>query len=214
VCALKTAAKNWISAYPSGSKVHPLAPDAREFRIRDIAHHLSMQCRYAGGVRRFYSVAEHSVHVANGVARRLRALGHGISRSLLCGQHGWPCYYVQWGLIHDASEAYLNDITKPVKHQNDLAGYRSAEKRLQACIAVWLGLGGEEPDIVKQVDTDILGTEARQLKSPVDPDWGNWFPDGKLPAAFPGVRVGLWSPARARREFLRLFDRLFPDHKE
>lgn len=207
-------AKDWISAYPSGGKVHPLTPDPREFRIKDIAHALSMQCRYAGHVRRFYSVAEHSVHVSRVVEARATC-SPNVLRCV--GRNSWgpSCSdLVRWGLIHDASEYALNDVTRPVKHQAELAGYRAAEDRLQSAIAVWLGLDPDEPELVRQVDNEILGTEARQLKAPVDPDWGAWFPGGVLPAAIPGVRVGVWTPAQAKRAFLARFHRLFPEHKE
>ena len=68
-------------------------PNPDDIRIEDIAHALSNQCRFAGHAREFYSVAEHSVHV-----------------SQLCLPE-----HALWGLLHDASEAYLVDLPRPLK---------------------------------------------------------------------------------------------------
>src|ERR1017187_10636100 len=72
----------------SGIHFWPLLPNPADIRIEDIAHALSNQCRFAGHAREFYSVAEHSVRV-----------------SQLC-----PPEDALWGLLHDASEAYLTDV--------------------------------------------------------------------------------------------------------
>ncbi len=44
----------------TGQKVDPFNPDPDTINIEDIAHHLSMLCRFTGAVKKFYSVAEHS----------------------------------------------------------------------------------------------------------------------------------------------------------
>lgn len=203
--------KDWIQSY-SGLKVCPVRPDPAQFRIRDIARALSMQCRYAGHVRRFYSVAEHSVRVSEIVEKSAPQNDHRRLVSLLdcreCSER------VRWGLIHDASEAYLGDVTRPLKHTPGMDGYRVAEAAMQGALALWLGLPTEEPPIVKEVDTLILGTEARQLKNPVHPDWALTTATGELPPSIPGLKVGIWTPAQAERAFLRRFAKLFPTHKD
>lgn len=72
----------------SGALYWPMDPRPEDVNILDIAHSLSMQCRYTGHVSKFYSVAEHSVHVSNIVPKELA----------MCG------------LLHDATEAYLTAI--------------------------------------------------------------------------------------------------------
>jgi hypothetical protein len=85
--------------FPSGNYVDLLVPDYEQIEAEDIAHHLSMLCRYGGGVRRFYSVAEHCCLV----------------HDLLAWQ-GQDPEIVKAGLLHDAAEAYLGDIIAPLKY--------------------------------------------------------------------------------------------------
>ena len=77
----------------SGLRFWPLAPNLEKILVEDIAHALAHQCRFGGHASRFYSVAEHSVHV-----------------SQLCLPE-----HALWGLLHDASEAYLVDLPRPLK---------------------------------------------------------------------------------------------------
>lgn len=193
--------KFWIQTY-TGRKFFPLQPDPRQLDIRDIARALSMLCRYVGHVSRFYSVAEHSVRVSREVERRL------IVEEGYAENDQWTLQCARWGLIHDASEAYMNDVSRPVKIQPELEGYRKREKRLQRVIAEWCGLSPNEPQIVTDVDSEILGTEARQLKSPVHPDWGKTTRTGSLPPDFPGIVLG-WPPSKAEAIFLKRYQRLF-----
>lgn len=89
----QTKLKHKIRMYPSGLRVDPLDLSADDITIEDIAHHLSRICRFNGGVPSFYSVAEHSLRVAQKVDRR----------------------HAKWAMLHDAAEAYLGDITRPIK---------------------------------------------------------------------------------------------------
>jgi len=127
-----------------------MVPDVDLIDIKDIAHALSLQCRYAGHVREFYSVAEHSVRVSMACAR-----GDAL-----------------WGLLHDASEAYILDIPKPLK---DFLGtiYKDAETVLMSFIATRFGLRGSVPASVHRADKLVLNTEARDLLPPLfnDPHW-------------------------------------------
>lgn len=84
--------------WPSGEYVDLLNPDPAKIHAPDIAHHLGMLCRYGGGVSRFYSVAEHSVLVAD-----------------LLEWQGQPSEVVLAGLLHDAAEAYVGDMIAPLK---------------------------------------------------------------------------------------------------
>ena len=78
----------------TGRRVHIAAPLPEEIAVEDIAHALSHTCRFAGHTREFYSVAQHSVLVSELLEDRRASL---------------------WGLLHDASEAYLHDLTRPLK---------------------------------------------------------------------------------------------------
>lgn len=179
--------KDWIQTY-RGEKFFPLDPKPEEVHIEDIARALSMLCRYGGHVARFYSVAEHSVHVSRMVYARTKSAELSL-----------------WGLLHDASEAYIADVTRPVKHQRAMQPYRDAEKKLQAVICEAFGLPVLEPREVTEADVRILGTEAVQLKTPIHPDWHASCPGGELPPPDETIgRLG-WAPELAENAFLRRF---------
>lgn len=121
----------------------PLAPEKELIDITDIAHALSMLCRANGHFRSFYSVGMHSINCAK------EAIARGYSRrvQLAC-------------LLHDASEAYLSDVTRPVKEE--LPQYKVIEAPLQAMI--WekfldQPLTQQEEDLVFAIDDDVLENE-------------------------------------------------------
>jgi len=121
----------------------PLKPDPRLIDIRDIAHALSMLCRANGHFPTFYSVCQHSINCMR------EAVARGYSRRVQLG-----C------LLHDASEAYLSDVTRPVKEE--LPQYKLIEEPLQNVIwTKFLGspLTQEEEDQVFAIDDDILENE-------------------------------------------------------
>jgi hypothetical protein len=130
----------WIQA-TSGQKVYPLAPRPEEIRLEDLAHAMAALARFVGHTRRPYSVAQHSVHVAQQVS--------------------WQ--NVRWALLHDAAEAYLGDVAAPLKRQADFAAYRAAEARMMAAICERFGLPLEEPPEVKRADRATLLAEFRDL---------------------------------------------------
>lgn len=106
-----------------GWRVNPLTMTADQVSIADIAHSLSRQCRFNGHVGHFYSVARHSVWVAD----RIHQQGHSPLLQLT-------------GLLHDAAEAYLGDMIRPLKHGALGEGYLVVEARLEAEIAKRFGL--------------------------------------------------------------------------
>ena len=127
----------------SGKMFDPLNPVADGIVIEDIAHALSLMCRANGHFKTFYSVAQHSVNCAQEAAAR----EYSKRVQLAC-------------LLHDASEAYLSDITRPVKEK--LTQYQQAEEKLQNMIyGKWIlpQLTAEECMQVKQVDDTILYCE-------------------------------------------------------
>jgi hypothetical protein len=173
----------WIRTF-TGRRFYPLDPRADEVCAVDIAHALSMQCRYAGHSRWHYSVAQHSVLVSEHVEK---AVGHHV--------HLHPPGVAAWALLHDAAEAYVLDIPRPLKHA--LPEFQQAEKKVMAAICDAFDLPHEEPAIVKRIDTAILADEAKVLMG--DPqDWN-------LPEPALGVFINKWKPDEAEFMWLKRF---------
>lgn len=166
---------DWIQTY-TGRQFWPLDPRAEDVDVIDIAHALSMQCRFAGHCLHFYSVAEHSVHVSRAVSAASALLA----------------------LLHDAAEAYLVDVPRPVKPF--LAGYKEAEARIMRVVCAHFGIAAEVPDDVIEADWRILGDERANLSRCVV-EWRD-------PPEPMGVRLSLWSPQDAETAFLARFREL------
>lgn len=173
---------DWMQTF-TGKQFWPADPRAEDIDIRDIAHALSMQCRYAGHCLNFYSVAEHCVLLANAIPE-----------------------HKLWALLHDASEAYLVDVPRPVKPS--LPGYKELEDDIMFVVARRFGLSlgghildrdGQIPAIVKEYDFRMLVDEKAQ--NMLDgPHWGSI--DGLEPV---GVTLQCWAPVDAERHFLQTF---------
>lgn len=166
----------WMSTF-TGRQFWPLDPRADEVCIEDIAHALSMTCRYGGQCNRFYSVAEHSVLVA----RWLQV------------HYGELPAVVLKGLLHDAPEAYVTDVPRPIK--GSLIGYKEIEARLWTVIANMHGISDAMPDEVHEADSRILADEMAQNMTLPDPDHNDPL----------GVTLQLWSPEEAEREYLAAY---------
>jgi len=130
----------------SGRIVDPLNLKVEDIDIDDIAHSLSLLCRFNGHTTSLYSVADHSIRVA---------------QELRVG--GAPRKIVLWGLLHDASEAYLGDMARPLKRTPEMQFYRDAEERAMRVIAERYDLGWPMPNVVKEVDQMMCVTEWRDL---------------------------------------------------
>lgn len=118
----------WIRTY-TGKKFYPLDPDPDLICIEDIAHGLSNICRF-GGQFGFYSVASHSLNLANYYAvHRARGL---TGEPILDNET--EINRVRYALIHDASEAYIGDFVRPLKHAPEFAYYLEVEAKLQRAI--------------------------------------------------------------------------------
>jgi hypothetical protein len=135
--------------YPSGHIVHYDMFTPADIYIEDIAHHLAFECRYGGGVRKHYSVAEHSVNVSKRV----------------------PQEYAKEALLHDASEAYLKDVTSGLKNMPGMAWYRDIEKHFQTIIYETFGIVStpESRAAVKYVDDAITLDESLELTADFRP---------------------------------------------
>ncbi len=133
---------NYITTY-SGVHIHPLQPTQKNILIEDIAHALSLLCRGNGHVLYFYSVAQHCINCA------LEAKARGYSKRVqqLC-------------LLHDASEAYIADITRPLKQH--LPNYLEIEAQMQHTIYnkyIQPLASSEELKLMKEIDDEVLIAE-------------------------------------------------------
>ncbi len=169
----------------TGKCVHPLAPHPDEIAIEDIARSLSQQCRFLGHLDFFYSIAQHSVLVSEMVPRE-DAL---------------------WGLLHDASEAYLCDLPAPIKREPEMEIYRIAEDRLMACVALKFGLPPQMPASVAIADKIILATEFRDVTTVNDLDW---IVEECGYAPIDSMTITPWPPTVAEDRFLARFQELQP----
>lgn len=172
---------DWMQTY-TGRKFWPLDPRAEEVEIEDIAHGLALQCRYAGHCLRFYSVAEHSVLIS----RWLAGQGHDAEMCL-------------WGLLHDAGEAYVLDMIRPLK--GSMPEFRAVEQRVLNAVTERFRMYPVMPAAVKNADNRILVDEKRQNMQ-TGLVWGT---DSLTPL---GVTLQWWRPEEAEEAFLADFYRL------
>lgn len=135
--------QNWIQTH-SGEAFDLQNPAHNAIKIEDIAHALSQICRYTGHTSKFYSVAQHSLMVSHIVNR----LGGDIQEQL-------------HGLLHDAQEAYVNDIASPFKVL--LPYYQTIERGIEVRIATKFGLSMQKPERVRKADTLALLIERSAL---------------------------------------------------
>lgn len=163
----------WIQTF-SGKRFYPLEPHSDDIAIIDIAHALSQICRFAGHSERFISVAEHSYHVSYYV----------------------PPKYALCGLMHDASEAYLTDIPRPIKPL--LPEYGRMEKELEKIIAEKYHFEYPLPPEVKDVDNGILRNEYDAVMKKTF-EWE--FIGQKLDTLY----LKFWSPEEAKIKFIERF---------
>lgn len=180
----------WIQTF-TGRQFFPLDPRADDVCLPDVAHALANVCRFNGHVRRFYSVAEHSVRVSI-LAERLASEA---------AAEFDPKAAARWGLLHDATEAYVCDLARPLKQAPEFAAYREAEKNLERVIAEAFGLLLPMPVHVRIADEVMLATEKVELLGREPASWG------PLPEPLPPhLRLPLgsfgWDPTFAEGAFL------------
>ena len=183
----------WIQTY-TGQKFYPLRPTADQIHIRDIAHALSCTARFGGHTREFYSVAQHSVEVLKYVSNHDHAPVSAGTGTLL------------HALLHDAAEAYLGDLPRPIKHLHTFgAAYKEAENTIMAAVCERFGLNPQTPEIVEHGDAAILATEKRDLfdwhPTLEDDDWLH----GKEQCEPVGWHIHAMPPQDAEFEFLRMW---------
>jgi hypothetical protein len=166
----------WIQTF-TGKKFYPLNPEESEYCIEDIAHALSNICRFTGHCNKFYSVAQHSQLLS-------LIVSEGLAKA---------------ALLHDASEAYLTDIARPLKHLPQLEGYRKIERRTQIAIDnAFNNIMFDSPQ-VKEFDTLLLRNEAKCLGL-LKPDWDHYQ------LIDIGIPIHPMPPEEAERVFLKRWD--------
>lgn len=138
----------------SGRRFDPMSMGVDDIDIKDIAHALALQNRYNGHTAGPISVARHSLWVAGEVA----VLTMNDTESMFIG------------LMHDASEAYLGDIIRPLKHREWARGYLEVEARVEALIAERFNFAFPYPPVIKQADNNVAGGAERTAR-------GSWFGD-------------------------------------
>lgn len=170
---------NWFQTY-TGRQFWPVDVHVDDIAILDIAHALARVCRFGGHVESFYSVAQHSVHVSQILPDKLKL----------------------WGLLHDATEAYLGDMVRPLKQE--IPQYKVIENNLMCVIAQKFGLALVMPPEVKEADVVLLATERRDLLG--GKKAGTW--DSVENVKCLRARIYPWTPDIAETQFLDHFMRL------
>lgn len=163
----------------SGSEFDILDPHSSNFNIEDIAHGLSLQCRYVGQCREFYSIAEHSVHV-----------------SATCEDHALAA------LLHDAAEAFIGDVSGPLKAL--LPDYKRIEKTIEAAIFERFEISYPLPTAVKRADLSVLAAEQNQI---MPRGTNNWLHTRRVTPA--NVSIRCLNPREAKAAFMERFNHLF-----
>jgi len=171
-------AAEFIETY-TGRKFYSLEPSTKDVSVIDIAHALSNQCRYSGHTESFYSTAQHCCILASYAEN-------------VMGGSALDCLQI---LMHDAAEAYLVDIARPIKQH--MPDFRKWDKKIQFTIREWLGLADVAiPPWQDELDTRIIVDERAQVMADSDNDWGM---SGVEPLH---VKVEPWPSKMAEKQFL------------
>jgi len=169
---------SWILTHCS-QKVYPFSPVPNTLYIEDIAHALSNICRFNGHTNEFYSVAQHCVHT-----------------SFLCDKKD-----AMWGLLHDASEAYISDLARPIKYAPSMTTYRDVEKTLMGAVCERFFLSPTMPKSVKRADEIAIATEVRDLMPQEAQEW-------KFSVAPDQHSIIPLPPQKAKHQFLMRYQEL------
>lgn len=168
---------DWIQLY-SGTGFYPTRPELDRINITDIAHSLALQCRYNGHCKWHYSVAQHSYYISLYLPPELALAG----------------------LLHDAHEAYLTDVVKPLKPH--IALYKDWERAIDELLEIKFGVNLRHP-LIKEADIRILANERDQIMMPSEWQWG------LTAAPLEGLVIEKWQPEVAEEKFLARFHELY-----
>ena len=172
------AAPGKILTY-SGAFLDPLDIKPDDIDLKDIAHSLAFICRFTGHSDRFYSVAQHSVLISE-----------------LLEDRGFASETLLTGLMHDASEAYIGDISYPIKHQSGVGEeFKKYEHKLEEVIFEKFGLPYPATEEIKWADRVLLHTEQRDLMPYPTPHYS--LDDKEMLHD----TINPWGPEQAEAEF-------------
>lgn len=164
----------------TGILVDPWNLTPAEIRIEDIAHALSNLCRFTGHVSEFYSVAQHCLLVAS--------------------YFNDPTFKLA-ALLHDASEAYFNDLAGPTKCRPELQAYKQGEKLAEKAIQLRFGIpqDAELHKAIKAVDNEVYYWEKASFMRSCDGFDIEWIPN----------RILAMQPHSAKANYLSEFRELY-----
>ena len=175
-----------------GKKINPLNLQPEDICIEDIAHGLSMKCRWGGFCDPFYSVAQHSVLVCEEVQRRGKSLTNAKA-----------------ALLHDASETYLPDVAAPIKDSfyikvvredyRAVVPFKDEEERILNLIFEKYGIKYDNMRLIKDIDVAIRNDEAAALMEGTE----GWDLSNRL-----GIEIEPWTPMDAEDFFLKKAEEL------
>jgi len=163
----------------SGHYLNLVDPKPSDIDIESIASALSKICRFGGHCPRFYSVAEHCIHAQ--------------TLAYLAGHDREPRLAV---LLHDAAEAYIGDMVKPLK--NLIPEYSVFETKIEAAIGARFGIDFDEhADKIKQYDRSMLKTEKMTMWPNDSVSWAGFSEIDAAP-----ITLQYWGPKTAKENFL------------
>lgn len=180
----------WIQTRSGGPFDYEFNID--QLRIEDIAAALSKLNRFAGHTTRFYGVGEHSVLVAMRVWQ-------------ICTEHGVTDHLrvliTLAALLHDATEAYMVDIPRPLKRLPGMAAYRQMEAELEALVRIkFVGtIPNWAEEWIHQADHEMLAVERRDVMCHTGRQWDH------SNDPIPGFYAGFWSHQEAEHAFMEMY---------
>lgn len=176
---------SWIQT-STGRKFFPLDPRPEEVHVEDIAAGLSLEYRYSGQTRTpslGITVAEHSCRLCDYASAR----------------HPENSMLIFQALMHDAPEAYVSDVTRPVKKH--FPAFEMVERGIWLAVCERFGIEPTLPKLLEEWDRRICLDERDASMAEPPEEWSTRGP--KL-----GVRFEFWHPLRAKEEFLQRFRRI------
>lgn len=180
----------------NGRKYYPFAPKSDDVDINVIAHHLATRARWAGATqhqlvedRIFYSVAEHSVYVADYVEFELKRPDLALA-----------------ALLHDGAESYNGDLIRPLKYSPEFSEpFKRVESMNEAAVEKRFGIEIQMQDpAIKVGDDAVCYAEWLQI-IPRDLGQGEW--KGNFLAEKPAkVEIAMFQPFTAKKLFLKRYE--------
>lgn len=168
----------------SGRIINLINPDPSSIHLEDIAHSLSHLCRFNGHSNRFYSVAQHSVLVADLLPKELQLLG----------------------LMHDATEAYLGDVATPLKRL--IPEYQRIENNFWQSVSTKFNLPESIPQEVWEADLTALAIEKSAVLSNSNEAWAQIKHITPDPERIAHLKATVMNPEEARQAFMAKFEEI------